>query len=87
MNTPKKQTAVAWLTEQIKKDHYQTAFSDIEWIKAIETAMAMEKEQIEEAWKYGYIPTFLGRGMTVEQYYTETYGPLPDDRGETNQTP
>jgi hypothetical protein len=37
-------------------------------------AKAMEKEQIEEAWKLGNLPTSLGRVLTEKDYYNETYG-------------
>ena len=41
----KKQTAVEWLVEQIKSDQNQKALSPDEWMKVIEQAKQMEKEQ------------------------------------------
>ena len=61
-----KQTAVEWLLEQLRNeegiDFIPTSF--------VNQAKAMEKEQIEDAYWYGYqnIPS-----MKPEQYYNETY--------------
>ena len=33
----------------------------------------MEQEQIIETWKRGNLPTSLGRALTAEEYYNETY--------------
>jgi hypothetical protein len=35
---------------------------------------AMHKEEIMESWKHGNLPTFLGRVLTAQQYYNETFG-------------
>lgn len=48
-----KQTAVNWLIEQIKSDQNQKALSASEWIKVIEKAKQMEKEQIIDAFCIG----------------------------------
>ena len=61
------QTAVEWLVEFIQ-DHCIRIDE-----KVIEKAKAMEKEQIMESWKHGNLPTFLGRVLTAEEYYNETY--------------
>ena len=64
-----KQTAIEWLIKQlIPKDQHE-GIMDI-----IEEAKEMEKEQIEEAWKLGNLPTSLGRVLTAQDYYNETYG-------------
>jgi hypothetical protein len=39
-----------------------------------EQANQIFKEQIIETWKHGNLPTFLGRTLTAEEYYKETYG-------------
>ena len=69
----KKQTAVEWLVEQIKSDQNQKALSASEWMQVIEQAKQIEKEQIIDTWKHGNLPTFLGRALTAEQYYNETF--------------
>jgi hypothetical protein len=63
-----KQTAVQWLVEKLMKGDFVNNPDEL-----IEQAKAMEKEQIMDAWKHGNIPTFLGRVLTAEQYYKETY--------------
>lgn len=74
----KKQTAVEWLVEQIKSDQNQKALSASEWMKVIEQAKEMERNNIEKAWHDG---SMLGRNgwvledySTGEGYYTKTYG-------------
>ena len=63
-----KQTAVEWLFEQFENgDMYNV--EDAQRIK--HQALAMEKEQIVDAWDDGQ-GSFSTR--TVEQYYNETYG-------------
>lgn len=64
----KKQTAVEWLIEQMKKPYADKHIMDI-----LDQAKAMEKMEIEEAFKHGTLPTFLQETLTAEQYYTETY--------------
>jgi hypothetical protein len=60
------QTAVEWLHEIAK----QREPDKFDW----EQAKQMENEQIIETWKHGNLPTFLGRVLTAEEYYKETYG-------------
>ena len=62
-----KQTAVEWLA--LRYHHRQGYLSQND----IAEAKAMEKEQLIETWKHGNLPTFLGRVLTAEQYYNETY--------------
>jgi hypothetical protein len=66
----KRQTAVEWLYRWYNDNQEATIK---ESIIAFEQAKAMEKEQIIETWKHGNLPTFLGRVITAEQYYNETY--------------
>ena len=63
----KKQTAVEWLTDQVE-DFIGLIPTDI-----IEKALAMEKEQIIDAFFSGY--NYEGGRLEEksEQYYTETY--------------
>ena len=61
------QTAVEWLFMTLAL----TPMTD--WYNVLEQAKAMEKEQIIETWKHGNLPTFLGRVITAEEYYNETY--------------
>jgi hypothetical protein len=62
-----KQGAVEWLI----KTYQQTGKIDI---FDLEVANEIFKEQIIETWKHGNLPTFLGRVLTAEEYYKETYG-------------
>jgi hypothetical protein len=71
----KKQTAIDWLFAHLlpflpfsdpkEREHFR---------KCLAEAKAMEREQIEEAWKRGNLPTSLGRVLTEKDYYNETYG-------------
>ena len=62
------QTAVEWLQSEWKKKDMDISVHEL-WQQAKE----MEKEQIIETWNHGNLPTFLGRVLTAEQYYNETY--------------
>ena len=73
-----KQTAVEWLVEQIKNDQNQKALSGSEWMQVIEQAIAMEREQIEEAYGHGQNNGYMyanQKAITIrkDQYYTNTY--------------
>jgi len=64
-----KQTAVDWLITQLKEMEY-----DIRLIpNTIKIAKAMEKEQIEDAFKHGKLPTLFADNLTAKEYYNETY--------------
>ena len=73
----KQQTAVDWLEEQIKSDQNQKALSASEWMEVIEQAKQMEKEQHNETWEKGRLEDkgddYLGKQLSFEQYYNETY--------------
>ena len=62
-----KQTPVEWLA--LRYHHRQGYLSQDD----IAEAKEMEKEQLIETWKHGNLPTFLGRVLTAEQYYNQTY--------------
>ena len=77
-------TAVEWLIEQIKNDQNQKALSAKEWIKVIEQAKQMEKEQIEDAHIEGQRvfdkhPHTQWTNDQAEHYYAETYGSKVSD--------
>ena len=72
-----KQTAIEWLVEQLDNT---TIFSKYVFLEIIEQAKAMEKEQIIDAYKYGFTEgTCFGSSpigykfTTSEQYYNETF--------------
>ena len=71
MSAPKQQTAVEWFADKINDIIFDGLRERVELLK--NEAKAMEKEQIMETWKHGNLPTFLGRQLTAEQYYKETY--------------
>jgi hypothetical protein len=65
----KKQTAVEWLFEKLPTiDKYDPYYADI-----FQQAKAMEKEQIEAAYRAGYTDCSLDRFSDCEKYYTSTY--------------
>jgi len=76
MENNKKQTAVEWLFNQIKKDIIGLEY---DYADELKQAKEMEKEQIKDAYEIGFddawdsanveMPTYAG----PEQYYNETY--------------
>jgi len=72
----KKQTAVEWLMEQVHSDEYTQAFGQTYIsIVLVDQALAMEKEQIIDAYEEGesgeWDPFDFNSG---KKYYTSTYG-------------
>ena len=71
-----KQTAVAWLEDQIEcfgnKHELQMSWATLD--ELLEQAKEMEKEQIIDAHDCGYIDGANKKNETAEQYYNETYG-------------
>lgn len=65
----KKQTAVEWLTEMITDMIHEAHHS--EFADLFESAKAMEKEQIMEAYWHG---SFNWETQGSTKYYNETYG-------------
>jgi hypothetical protein len=65
-----KQTAVEFLYEAL----WEAGKDKFIWQIILQQAIEMENEQIEIAWKQGNLPTNLGRVLTFEEYYNETYG-------------
>ena len=67
-------TAVEWLYEQIQKDQYSDALTPLEWIKVIEQAKEMEKQQIVDAHLIGLI-TSLETEATKQatEYYNNNF--------------
>jgi hypothetical protein len=73
----KKQTAIDWLVEQVKSKENQKSFSILQWLKIIEKAKEMEKEQIIDAYVDVGIddnPNLPILKMVAEKYYNEKYG-------------
>jgi hypothetical protein len=68
--TMSKKTAVQWLAEQLIPDAMR--MFDAKTCNAIEQALQMEREQIEDA--YYYDPNCDEIKDDGEQYYNETYG-------------
>lgn len=72
----KKQTAVEWLVDQMKKYNmtvsvHNTSHENVmDFYKAIQQAKAMEKEQIIIAYQSERYPC---SDSDAEQYYNETY--------------
>ena len=66
------QTAIDWYDQELRKCIMGTVPCDP--IQIREQANQMFQEQIIETWKHGNLPTFLGRALTAEEYYNETYG-------------
>jgi hypothetical protein len=69
------QTAVEWLEEELA-DNLKVIILNNDYTlmeKLFAKAKEMEKEQLIETCKHGNLPTFLGRVLTAEQYYNETY--------------
>ena len=62
-----KQTAVEWLVSQLNKQGFAQVVTDEE----INQAIAMEKEQIKDAWDNGCEDD--GIIDNAEQYYNETF--------------
>ena len=65
-------TAVRFIKEQIEL-HSDTSFFNIDWDKfdeIIEQAKEMEKEQIENAYRFGISDEYV---IGSEQYYNETF--------------
>ena len=65
------QTSVEWFIKEIlKHDKSFVEFYGAE----IEQLKEKHKAEIEEAYNHRNITTLLGRLLTAEQYYNETYG-------------
>jgi hypothetical protein len=65
-----KQTAVMYLLDWLMDN----PLPNPDFVNAIKKAKQMEKEQIMKTWEQGNLPTNLGRVLTAEQYYNQTYG-------------
>jgi hypothetical protein len=71
MSNETKQTAVEWLVEKINE---QKAWANPQQLKPlIKQAKEIEKEQIEEAYKYARAHWSREDG-NAERYYEQTYG-------------
>ena len=77
----KKQTAVQWLEGEFDKflkwhegHHRAKEYTLQKFSEQFKRAFAMEREQIEEAFKHGDYPCLGGGLLSANEYYTETYG-------------
>ena len=77
LKTMSKKTAVEWLVEQIKNDQNQKSLSASEWIKVINQAKEMEREQIKSAYVAGREDWHLDKYFSKHSgdYYNQTYKP------------
>jgi hypothetical protein len=81
-------TAIEWLKQKTSdniiknrfddklsewQDGYNVALEDV--IKLLNKALEMEKQQIMDAYKKGYIFGMQNRNSKPEEYYNETYKP------------
>jgi len=66
-------TAVEFLIDELRNHIAEGTLDAIAISKLKMHAKEMEKEQIEEAWKLGNMPTSMGRVLTEKDYYNETY--------------
>ena len=65
-----KQTAVEWLREIYDScNTYEKFIANIDW----EQAKAMEKQNIKDAYRIGYIKRDEDKFMEAELYYNETF--------------
>jgi len=79
-----KQTAVEWLIEQLEQKgdawvnasigRMQISIKEEEYIDLINQAKSMEKEQIKSDFHNSVVAMAMGKIMSPEQYYNETYG-------------
>ena len=67
----KKQTAVEWLVEELEQHHTKI---DIKNTVVFHQAIAMEKEQIIEAYENGEAEWTPFEFKTAQDYYTSTFG-------------
>ncbi len=69
-----KQTAVEWIESKLNSVK-PTDFCSIETIKDwVKQAKQMEKEQIEKAFQHSIVAMVVGKVLSPEEYYNETYG-------------
>ncbi len=74
------QTSVEWLKLKTKQIDFFVETKQITWKEyhktkdnLYEQAKEMHKEEIEEAYNHRNITTLLGRLLTSENYYNETF--------------
>jgi len=64
-NKTKQMTSIEWLVKELKLEGYDYT---------IQRAKEMHRFEIEEAFKHGKLPPFLGQVQTAKEYYQETFG-------------
>lgn len=70
-NIMKQQTAVEWLVEQIKSDQNQKVLSASEWMKVIEKAKEIERNQRIQDYNVGYTDAQCNHINDAENYVNE----------------
>jgi hypothetical protein len=70
----KKQTAVQFLQQEIKK-YSGGSFIVLGLTKEFEKALQMEREQIEEAFLNGTTEQYFDSGVKPSVYYAQTFKP------------
>jgi len=74
-----KQTAVEWLVQTLNKNIDYIPLDKWDEIRnVVQQALAMEKEQIKDAWMDGM--EGILHEIAAEQYYNKTYG-IPSVKG------
>jgi hypothetical protein len=62
-------TSIEWLIEKLGWNNRSDAINRI-----VDEAKEMHRFEIEEAFKHGKLPPFLGQVQTAKEYYQETFG-------------
>ena len=67
-----KQTAVEWFNQQLVDRQCGNGDSR-SWDEILDQAIEMEKEQIEKAFQHSIVAIVVGKILSPEEYYNETY--------------
>jgi hypothetical protein len=66
-------TSIEWLESRIMGLIPEDIGSQLMFKSNIAKAKEMHKAEIEEAFKHGKLPPFLGQVQTAKEYYQETF--------------
>ncbi len=73
-----KQTAVEWIESKLNSVK-PTDFCSLQDVKDwVKEAKQMEKEQIEKAFQHSIVAMVVGKVLSPEEYYNETYNKKED---------
>ena len=69
-------TSIEWLIDQMFRQGYfdgnkPLSITNLDHLQ--QQAVEMQKAEIEEAFKHGKLPPFLGQVQTAKEYYQETF--------------